>query len=165
MATSRLLSVRTEACADEVDLQVDLRSTWRKCVVNKEQIRGQRQSRPPGLVRRHEDRHSSKKKKMTLGPKFFSCNKMTITRRSRHLRQFKELSRKALDVYYVVALSKHDLKPSGTCSWKIACDLGFAGYVFRKTFVPEGDYGMELTMDAEQRQRSRFKQQVELWDQ
>ena len=27
MATSRLLCVRTEACADEVDLQVDLRST------------------------------------------------------------------------------------------------------------------------------------------
>ena len=36
MATSRLLCVRIEACADEVDLQVDLRWTWRKCVVNKE---------------------------------------------------------------------------------------------------------------------------------
>ena len=48
------------------------------------------------------------------------------------------MSRKALDVYYAVALSKHDLKPSGTFFWKFACDLGFAAYVFNQLFCPKG---------------------------
>ena len=75
---------------------------------------------------------------MTLGPKFFSCNKMTITRRTKHLRKMLELPQKALNVYYAVALSKHDLKPSGTFFWKFACDLGFAGYVFSSNVAPGG---------------------------
>ena len=37
-----------------------------------------------------------------------------------------------------MALSKHDLKPSGTFFWIFACDLGFAGYVFSSNFAPGG---------------------------
>ena len=48
------------------------------------------------------------------------------------------MSQKALDVYYNLALSKHDLKPSGTFFWKFACDLGFAAYVFSSNFAPGG---------------------------
>ena len=75
---------------------------------------------------------------MTLGPKFFSCNKMTITRRTKHLRFFKELPRKALDVYYAVALSKHDLKHSGICSEHLNASLDSQA-VFLRSFTPEGD--------------------------
>ena len=86
---------------------------------------------------------------MTLGPKFFSCNKMTITRRTKHLRIFLELSRKALDVCYNLALSKHDLKPSATFFWKFACELGFAGYVFSSNCAPGG----RLSHEALQRKK------------
>ena len=43
---------------------------------------------------------------MTLGPKFFSCNKMTITRRTKHLRRSYRCSSKRNFAYYAVALSK-----------------------------------------------------------
>ena len=39
---------------------------------------------------------------------------------------------------FLLALSKHDLKPSGIFFWKFACDLGFAGYVFSSNFAPGG---------------------------
>ena len=65
---------------------------------------------------------------MTLGPKFFSCNKMTITRRTKHLRQFYELSRKALIEYYNLTVSKHGLKHYQISSLENACGLGFAAY-------------------------------------
>ena len=41
-------------------------------------------------------------------------------------------------MYNAVALSKHDLKPSGTFFWKFACELGFAGYVVSSSFAPGG---------------------------
>ena len=57
---------------------------------------------------------------------------------------------KALDVYYNLALSKHDLKPSAIFFWKFACDLGFASYVFYQNLPPEGDLATKLyTSDKE----------------
>ena len=38
-----------------------------------------------------------------------------------------------------LAVSKHDLKASGTFFRKFACGLGFAGYVFHDFLPPEGD--------------------------
>ena len=35
-----------------------------------------------------------------------------------------------------MAVSNHDLKPSGTFVLKFACDLGFAGYVFLGLLPP-----------------------------
>ena len=45
---------------------------------------------------------------MTLGPKFFSCNKMTITRRTRHLRKGEALILKALVEMYLSSYSKRE---------------------------------------------------------
>ena len=39
---------------------------------------------------------------------------------------------------FLLALSKPDLKPSGPFFWKIAYDLGFAGYAFSSKFAPGG---------------------------
>ena len=51
---------------------------------------------------------------------------------------------------FLLALSKHDLKPSGTFFWKFACELGFAGYVFHQNLPPEGDLATKLyTSDKE----------------
>ena len=47
---------------------------------------------------------------MTLGPKFLSCNKMAITRRTRHLRKRKVLILKALVETHLSSYSKRDLK-------------------------------------------------------
>ena len=47
---------------------------------------------------------------MTLGPKFFSCNKMTVTRRARHLRKRKALILEALVETHLSSYSKRDLK-------------------------------------------------------
>ena len=47
---------------------------------------------------------------MTLGPKFLSCNKMTIARRTRHLRKRKALIFEALVETHLSSYSKHDLK-------------------------------------------------------
>ena len=51
------------------------------------------------LRRRRSHRYSivPKTKYMTLGPKFFCCSKMTITRRRKHLHQKEKYSREALD--------------------------------------------------------------------
>ena len=43
-----------------------------------------------------------------------------------------------------MAVSKPDLKPSGTFFRKFACDLGFAGYVFVELLPPEGDLATKL---------------------
>ena len=57
---------------------------------------------------------------MTLGPKFFYCNKMAVTRRSMHPRKRKALILKALVETHLSSYSKRDLKqfPKN--------DLGFA---------------------------------------
>ena len=47
---------------------------------------------------------------MTLEPKFFSCNKMTIARRTRHLRKRKALIFEALVETHLSSHSKRDLK-------------------------------------------------------
>ena len=49
---------------------------------------------------------------MALGPKFFSCNKMTVTRRTRHLRKRKALILEALVETHLSSYSKRDLKQS-----------------------------------------------------
>ena len=47
---------------------------------------------------------------MTLGPKFFSCNQMAITRRTKHLRKRKALIFEALVETHLSSYSKRDLK-------------------------------------------------------
>ena len=59
------------------------------------------------------------------------------------------MSQKALDVYYNLALSKHDLNPFATFFWTFACDLGFASYVFSEKFAPGG----RLSHEALQRKQ------------
>ena len=45
----------------------------------------------------------------------------------------------------LLAVSKHDLKPSATFCRKFACDLGFAGNRFLGLLPPEGDAAKKLT--------------------
>ena len=47
---------------------------------------------------------------MTLGPKFFSCNKMAITRRTKHLIKRRALILEALVETHLSSYSKRDLK-------------------------------------------------------
>ena len=47
---------------------------------------------------------------MTLGPKFFSCNKMAVTRRTKHLIKRKALIFEALVETHLSSYSKRDLK-------------------------------------------------------
>ena len=47
---------------------------------------------------------------MTLGPKFLSCNRRTIARRTRHLRKRKALILKALVETHLSSYSKRDLR-------------------------------------------------------
>ena len=51
---------------------------------------------------------------MTLGPKFFSCNKMAVTRRTKHLRKRKALIFEALVETHLSSYSKRDLKQIST---------------------------------------------------
>ena len=55
-------------------------------------------------------KHIPKTKYATLGSKLFCCNKLAITRRIKHLNQIIRKNSKAQDLYYNVAVSKHDLK-------------------------------------------------------
>ena len=50
---------------------------------------------------------------MTLGPKFFCCSKMAVTRRRSKLWWRTAHQSKALDETYLSTVSKRDLKPSG----------------------------------------------------
>ena len=52
---------------------------------------------------------------MTLGPKFFSCNKMTIARRTMQRRKLKALILKALVETHLSSFSKRDLKQFPKC--------------------------------------------------
>ena len=51
---------------------------------------------------------------MTLGPKFFSCSKMAVTRRTKHLIQRKALIFEALVETHLSSYSKRDLKQFST---------------------------------------------------
>ena len=44
---------------------------------------------------------------------------------------------------HTMAVSNHDLKPSGAFFRKFACDLGFAGYVFLGFLPPGGRLSYE----------------------
>ena len=75
---------------------------------------------------------------MTLGPKFFFCNKMAVARRRKHLNPCFLAESAAFDLYFLIPVSDHDLNPSGTFFRKFACDLGFAAY---QIFCPKGPCG------------------------
>ena len=47
---------------------------------------------------------------MTLGPKFFSCNQMAVTRRTKHLKKRKALTFEALVETHLSSYPKRDLK-------------------------------------------------------
>ena len=76
-----------------------------------------------------------KTQNLTLGPKFFFCNKMTTARRPMDVFEIWDLILEAGIEIYNLAVSKHDLKPSATFFKKNVCDLGFAAYgIFEKPF-------------------------------
>ena len=75
---------------------------------------------------------------MTLGPKFFFCNKMITAPRRKHLNPYFLAESAAFYLYFLIPVSDHDLKPSVTFFRKFACDLGFAAYVFHGLFAPGG---------------------------
>ena len=77
---------------------------------------------------------------MTLGPKFFCCSKMAVTRRRSKLWWRTAHQSKALVKTYLSTVSKHDLKPSGMSffSRKFACGLGFASTRVSWIFAPGG---------------------------
>ena len=74
---------------------------------------------------------------MTLGPKFYTNLRSTITRRRKHLFNEK-YKRNQLDDIYILAVYKRDLKPSATLFRKFACDFGFAGNRFSRIFARGG---------------------------
>ena len=80
---------------------------------------------------------------MTLGPKFFCCSKMAVTRRRSKLWWRTAHQSKALvKTYLSTTVSKLDLKPSGmsfSFFRKFACGLGFACTRFLGFLHPEGD--------------------------
>ena len=51
---------------------------------------------------------------MTLGPKFFFCNKMITARRRKHLNPWFLAESAAFYLYFLILVSDHDLNPSGT---------------------------------------------------
>ena len=65
---------------------------------------------------------------MTLGPKFFFCNKMITARRRKHIHPRFLAESAAFYLYFLIPVSDHDLKPSWIFFRKFACDLGFAAY-------------------------------------
>ena len=79
-----------------------------------------------------------KAKYMTLGPTFFCCSKMAVTRRREHLNQYFLAGSPPLDVSYLSSLSKRDLKPSRTCFSKICMRPWIRRYLFSWIFAPGG---------------------------
>ena len=77
-----------------------------------------------------------KTKYMTLGPKFFCCSKMAVTRRRSKLWWRTAHQSKALDVSYLSSLSKRDLKPSGTLFPKMCMRPWIRRYPFFLDFYP-----------------------------
>ena len=76
---------------------------------------------------------------MTLGPKFLFCSISTVYQRKTNLfPKFRKIP-EARHLDHTMAVSNHDLKHSGTLFRKLACDLGFAGYVFLEILSLEGD--------------------------
>ena len=73
-----------------------------------------------------------KTKYMTLGPKFFCCSKMTITRRRMHLNS--GANQKKYDIPHHLTVSNQDLK-----HFSKSDILGFAGAVFHGFLPPEGN--------------------------
>ena len=84
---------------------------------------------------------------MTLGPTFFCFNKMAVTRRRKHLNQYFLAGSAAFCEIYHLAVSKRDLKPSGTFFRKFAYNLGFAGTRLSWIFAPGGRLRYEAYKD------------------
>ena len=76
-----------------------------------------------------------------MGPKFFCCSKMAVTRRRSKLWWRKAHQSKALDVSYLSSLSKRDLKPSGTQILKLLPPAGILREPFYKIFQKIGPCG------------------------
>ena len=76
---------------------------------------------------------------MTLGPKFFCCSKMAVTRRRKHLFQYFRKILKALVETYRSTLSKRDLKHSGTFLENLHATLDSQVPDFLDFCPPEGD--------------------------
>ena len=68
----------------------------------------------------------------TLAPKFFCCNQLAITQRIKHLNQKIRNISKAQDLYYNVAVSKHDSKH---IFQNCACALGFEAWAQNRPCV------------------------------
>ena len=126
--------------------EVELRSTWGKCVKCVGKYHKLTWGRPEVDLRSTSRSTSSalgppdsqKKQYMTLGPKFFCSSKMAVTRRRSKLWWRISHQSKALDVSYLSSLSKRDLKHCESFLQKFACDLGFAAY---QIFCPKGPCG------------------------
>ena len=78
---------------------------------------------------------------LTLGPKFFFCNKMTTARRPMDLFEIWDLIPEAGIEIYNLAVSNQDLK-----HFSKSDILGFTSAVFMDCCPPEGDSTTKLTM-------------------
>ena len=76
-----------------------------------------------------------KTKYLTLAPKFYNFSVLSPRRCFCFVNPYllTEIAAQHLD--HTMAVSNHVLKPSGAFVWKLACDLGFAGYVFLGLFA------------------------------
>ena len=84
---------------------------------------------------------------MTLGPKFFCCSKMAVTRRRSKLWWRTAHQSKALVETYLSPVSKRDLKPSGMSFFEnLHAALDSHVPVFLDFCPPEGDEVTKLTM-------------------
>ena len=78
-------------------------------------------------------------KYMTLGPTFYLFSVLSPRICFCFVNQYFLAGSAAFFEILRLAVSKHDLKASGTFFRKFACDLGFAGTVFMGLLPPEGD--------------------------
>ena len=92
-----------------------------------------------GYILLVEDYVISKTKYMTLGPKFYIFSALSPRICFCFVNPYFLAGRAAFFAILRLAVSKHDLKASGTFFRKFACDLGFAGTVFIGLLPPEGD--------------------------
>ena len=92
-----------------------------------------------GYILLVEDYVISKTKYMTLGPTFYIFSVLSPRICFCFVNPYFLAGCAAFFAILRLAVSKHDLKASGTFFRKFACDLGFAGTVFIGLLPPEGD--------------------------
>ena len=78
---------------------------------------------------------------MTLGPKFFFCNKMITAPRRKHLNPYFLAESAAFYLYFLIPVSDHDLKPSATFFRKKCMRPWIRRLRFRGFLPLEGDFG------------------------